>query len=185
MDSNRVVITGQQWLDQHYFDTFYAPKIKKAFADGKLFAVGAGDGVDKMAQTLLAQLCGSDDAAYARVTVFDKRANDGRLDKRFVLANGFESYPKRDTEMALQCGDKPIAVFAQYGAAATGGQLALLVQFLEANRASIVQELDATKSFVALANRIHQMQREHCEPWNEANLGAVKELYERVYNKEE
>lgn len=182
-DQNCVLITGQQWVDLHYFEIHYAPVIQEAFAAGRSFGLGAGEGVDKLAQELLARLCGLDDTAYARVTVYDKGAKDGRVDKRFRLSNGYESYPKRDVAMAIACGAKPIAVLAQYGSAATGSQLPLLVRHLMSSPvcAWSGQTLEAV---VELATSIHEMQRKHCEPWNEATLGAVKQMYERIYNEE-
>lgn len=89
---NDVLITGQQWVSQSYFDATHAADIREQFAAGKNFKLGAADnGIDIMAQRLLIQLCEEtkSEESFKRVTIFDKKDKDGRLDKRFLLSNGY------------------------------------------------------------------------------------------------
>ncbi len=121
-----ILITGPQWVPRGFFEQFYEKQIRAEFAAGNSFRVGAASGVDEFAQELLADLFATHaEAAFTRVVVFNKGGKDGRKSSKFLLVNGFASYPERDAAMA--CGvDSVICTLPLFGGGVSGSVMPLL-----------------------------------------------------------
>ena len=175
------LITGQQWIPLGYFQFYYEPDIRKAFAEGKTFALGAGGNTDNFAQQLLAHLCktSGDETSFKRVTIFNKGDKDGRVDARFNLVNGFDSYPNRGVQMAARCKDR-ICHLAQWGGGVCGSLIELQVmQILEEGPhegAPTPQE-----AFVR-SDKVLSLVRGASETWNADWLESeIIPMYKRLY----
>lgn len=202
---NEVLITGQQWVSQSYFDATHAADIREQFAAGKNFKLGAADnGIDIMAQRLLIQLCEEtkSEESFKRVTIFDKKDKDGRLDKRFLLSNGYPDYPARDTQMALQCKSEPICKLAQHGNGTSGAANPLLISSLMTSKsfADALEEFAGcvrnplhyneispsvkNKLVVSLVHDVCNILRSHSEQWdNDFVRDVVAPTHEKYYKK--
>lgn len=170
-----VLISGNQWVPEGFFQKFYMDKIREEFAKGSRFVVGAAKGLDYFSQEELRRLCESsnDDENYKRVTVFNKEDKDGRVCDKFALVNGFPTYPARDMAMA-RVATRKIVTLAQYGGA-TGGSL---VPLLAVNLPSVVGVTPSD------APKILDVLRENSEPWSEEVIeNYIKPLYEKLYPK--
>lgn len=183
-----VLITGQQWPTEQFIERFYGDKIRAAFFVGKRFAVGGADGVDRYAQQLLADLCAAsgDESTYKRVTVYMKGERDGRLDQRFVLKNGYESYPDRDIDMGKDC-DEAIYCSARYESGVTGALLPWLIVTRKALRKQAIANNEPLSTIkmseliiecVAICNAM----REACEPHSDEISKPIKAIYNEIYN---
>jgi hypothetical protein len=96
-----------------------------------------------MVQQLLLQLCieSNFEDSFKRVTVFDTRTNDGRLDKRFTLKNGYDNDTARDTHAALSCRDEPICVLRSYQKIIGDEVVSLLITTLMSDQAPFASAL--------------------------------------------
>ncbi len=135
---NSVLIIGPHWVSKKYFDEKYATSIRDGFAAGKNFTVYVPDSpFCHMVQTLLVQLCieSNTEDSFKRVTIFDTRDRDGRLDKKFTLRNGYDNDVARDTHAALSCKDEPICVLPNHQKFIGDEVVALLISTLMSDNA--------------------------------------------------
>ena len=111
------MIFGQQWVPLEYYKLHYATLVEDAFNHKPTrLVVGAANGIDTYAQRHLAQLCEESDDSdndFNRISVYDKENKDGRIDKRFLLNLGYNSYPERDFAM-FSVSTYRIGILAQF-----------------------------------------------------------------------
>ncbi len=142
-----ILITGPQWVPRGFFEKFYGDRIRAEFAAGNSFRVGAASGVDEFAQELLADLFAMHgETDFTRVVVFNKGDKDGRKSSKFLLVNGFASYPERDAAMAHGVNDV-MCTLPLFGGGVSGSVVPLLTALspLETKAAALL--------------------RAHSEPW--------------------
>jgi hypothetical protein len=102
-----IVIFGQSWVNQDFFELFYAKKIADYFAAGAQFFVGHEDGVPKMAQKRLVELCDASDnpGDIDRITVVVplsvplERIQACRADERLFIEGHGDTAIDRDDWM--------------------------------------------------------------------------------------
>lgn len=164
MQAEVCFITGPQWIPLGFFQKFYETKISVKFAQGAHFVLGAAEGVDMFSQQLLQHLCEKAGVStFERVTIFNKGVKDGRLTQRFLLCNGFSSYPDRDTALAVG-STCDIVTLPLYGASVSGS----------VSPCMSARGLDG--------DRVLAAQRSIAEPWDaDFLLTAIVPIYEKLY----
>jgi len=118
-----VMVCGPMDWTQEMFDEHYPPLLEVFINDNCEFIMGGAEGVDRMAQVYLSQIPG------AKVTVYDRRKENGVVCRGVLHVAGFESYEKRDKFM-LDKADRVVGRLDQYGGACTSTGYSLLTMAL-------------------------------------------------------